>query len=136
VGRVVADRLRPRLAGRARVVVGCADALAFVAHLEGAAVAVVVDALRTDAALPGTLRRLDLALSEPPRPVPRVSGHGDALGAGWRLARTLGVTPRRWCLVGVVGADFALGAPLSAPVRAALGSLEDAAMAVLAGSAR
>jgi len=134
VGLVVAERLRPRLAGRVRVVAGCADALALVATLEGARMAVVVDALRGGEDPPGTLRRLDLAASEPPCPPPRVSGHGDALGAGWRLARSLGAAPRRFCLVGVVGADFTLGASLSAPVRAALEPLERAALAALDGS--
>jgi len=134
LGLIVAERLRPRLAGRARVVVGCADPLALVAHLEGAGTVVVVDALRSDDP-PGSLRRLDLAAGDAPPPTARVSGHGDALGAGWRLARSLGVAPRRWWLVGVVGADFTLGAPLSAPVRAALAPLERAALAALDGSA-
>jgi len=133
-GLIVADRLRSRLAGQVRVVEGCADALMLVAQLDGAATAIVVDALRTADAAPGTLRRLDLAAGEPPRPAARVSGHGDALGSGWRLARVLGAAPPRWFLVGVVGADFTLGAPLSAPVRAALDPLAAAALAALDGS--
>jgi hydrogenase maturation protease len=130
-GLIVAARLRPRLVDRARVVEGCADALAFVGHLDGVDTAVVVDALESADARPGTLRRLDLAARDPPPPAPRLSGHGDALGAGWRLARALGVVPRRWWLVGVVGADFTLGAGLSDPVRAALDPLEREAWAAL-----
>jgi hydrogenase maturation protease len=133
-GLIVAARLRPRLGGRVRVVEGCADALMLVAELDGAATAVVVDALRTADAAPGTLSRVDLRAGAPPRPPARVSGHGDALGTGWRLARALGAVPRRWLLVGVVGADFTLGAPLSAPVRAALEPLAAAAAAALDGS--
>ena len=129
VGLMVAERLRPRLAGRVRVVAGCADAMALVAHLEGARSAVVVDALATADAPAGTLRRVDLAAAEPPAVGARVSGHGDALAAGWRLARSLGVAPPHWCLLGVVGADFALGAPLSAPVRAALEAVSQAVVA-------
>jgi hypothetical protein len=41
------------------------------------------------------------------------------------------VVPRRWWLVGVVGADFTLGAGLSDPVRAALDPLEREAWAAL-----
>ncbi len=133
-GLIVAARLRPRLAGQVRVVEGCADALMLVAELDGAATAVVVDALRVTDAVPGTLRRLDLRTAEPPRPSAWVSGHGDALGTGWGVARALGAVPRRWFLVGVVGAEFTLGAPLSAPVRAALDPLAAAAVAALDGS--
>jgi hydrogenase maturation protease len=133
-GLIVAARLGRRLGADARVVEGCADALALVAHLDGVATAVVVDALHGGDAPAGSVRELDLARRPPPRPLPRVSGHGDALGAGWRLARALGLMPRRWRLVGVVGADFRVGAPLSAPVRAALDPLAAAALAALRGS--
>lgn len=134
-GLVVAARLHDQLEGRARVVSGCSDALAFVAELEGAARVVVVDSLRSSDRPAGTLQQLDLARAAPPPQPPRVSGHGDALGAGWRLARTLGVAPPYFRLWGVVGRDFGLGAPLSASVRAALEPLTAAVLGEVGGSA-
>jgi hydrogenase maturation protease len=134
-GLVVAARLHARLEGRARVVVGCADAFAFVAELEGAARVVLVDSLQTSDCPAGTLQQLDLARAAPPPQPPRLSGHGDALGAGWRLARTLGVAPPFFRIWGVVGRDFGLGAPLSAAVRAALEPLTAAVLVEVGGSA-
>ena len=134
-GLVVAARLHDQLEGRARVVSGCSDALAFVAELEGAARVVVVDSLRSSDCPAGMLQELDLARAAPPPQPPRLSGHGDALGAGWRLARTLGVAPPHFRLWGVVGRDFGLGVPLSASVRAALEPLTAAVLGELGDSA-
>ncbi len=132
VGPIVAARLRRPLGPGVRVVVGCADAMTFALALENARSVVVVDALRDGDLAVGTIRRLDLAAAPTPAGA-RVSGHGDALGGGLRLARALGTLPRVARLVGVVGADFALGAPLSAAVAAALDDLAAAAVAALAG---
>ncbi len=135
VGLVVADALRPRLRHGVCVITGRADAMALVLALEGRRVAVAVDALRLDGVEPGTRREVDLTIDAPPGAPPRASGHGDALGQGWRLARALGAMPPRAVLVGVVGRTFALGAPLSAEVRRALPALEQAVVAALDVSA-
>lgn len=132
VGPIVAARLHHRLGSGVRVVVGCADAMTFALALENAASVVVVDALRGGDLAVGTIRRLDLAAAPTPAGA-RVSGHGDALGGGLRLARALGTLPRAARLVGVVGGDFGLGVPLSAAVAAALDDLAAAAVAALVG---
>lgn len=133
VGTRVAARLRPCVATRVRVVVGCADAMTFALVAEGAPRLVVVDALRARDIAAGTIRCLDLHALAPPGGAP-VSGHGDALGGGVRLAGALGTLPRPAQLVGVVGADFALGAALSPPVAAALDDLVAAVLAALDGA--
>ena len=89
VGLMVAERLRPTSAAGPRVTVGCPDAMALVAALDGADAAVLVDALEDAGAPPGTIRCLDLAHRPPPLAPGRTSSHGDALGTGWRLARAL-----------------------------------------------
>jgi hydrogenase maturation protease len=130
-GLIVAARLRFRLEGRARVVEGCADALALVALLEDAPRVVVVDALRLPDAAAGTISEFDLTRPPPPAAPARVSGHGDALGGAWQLVTALRSAPDVFRLVGVVGRDFRLGAPLSWPVRGALDRLAEAAVAAL-----
>jgi hydrogenase maturation protease len=130
-GLLVAAALRARVAPGVRVVAGCADAMAFVLALERARLAVVVDALWLPGASTGSLHYVDLDRGVPPAARRRASGHGDALGAGWRLARALGAMPRRVVLVGVAGASFGLGARPSAPVRRALPALAEAALQAL-----
>lgn len=135
VGLMVAERLRLNSAAGARVTVGCADAMALVAAVDGADTAVLVDALEEADAPAGTIRCLDLTHRPPPRAPGRTSSHGDALATGWRLARALGVLPARTTLVGIVGARFDLGAPLSRAVRAAVDAASERATAALLVSA-
>jgi hydrogenase maturation protease len=88
--------------------------------LDGARVLVVVDAVCLGAR-PGTLHVLDW--SDLPAAGPAVSAHGigvrEALAAGSLLRPR--AMPRRVTLVGIEGQSFdGLGAPLSAPVAAAV----------------
>lgn len=79
---------------------------------------VVVDAVCTGAT-PGTVHVRDLARR--PLPPAWVNGtHGFGLAAVLDLARNLGRVPQRVIVVGVEAAGFAVGAPMSPAVRAAI----------------
>jgi hydrogenase maturation protease len=79
---------------------------------------VVVDAIRGPT--PGTIVVWTLAeVAELPE-APTASTHGLPLPAVLKLAAALGGHPLRGRFVGIAGARFSIGSPLSAPVRAAL----------------
>ena len=107
-----------------------ADPTALLHVLDPAVPTLVVDAVCTGAAAPGTLHRWhgdDL----PPRDPPPASGHALGLATTLALARTLGRLPRELTVLGIEGRDFRLGHRLSPEV-------EEAARAVaarLAGTA-
>jgi len=138
VGEQAARRSGARWAGP------LVDPLDLLGHWDDAALAVVVDAVRSGAE-PGTVTVMDLAPSgradgtrgpRRPGPVPRrpgtaraTSSHGvDVLGVH-RLARAVGHAPARVVVVGVEGEDFSLGSGLSPRVEAAV---PEALRAVLA----
>jgi hydrogenase maturation protease len=86
---------------------------------DGAALAVVVDALRTAPAHPGRVHRL--AVYRPPSERARAaSSHGMDLGDAVELARVLGRLPDRLVLFAIEAADVRPGVGLSAPVAAAV----------------
>ena len=83
----------------------------------------LVDTVRSGAA-PGTIHRVEVT----DRPIPaslRSSSSTHAVGVGQaiELARALGRLPSRLDVYAVEGADFALGAGLSAPVAQTVRSL-------------
>lgn len=86
---------------------------------ESATVAVVVDAVVSGAPA-GTVHRFDASDSPLPARFFRSSTHAFGVGDAVELARTLGRLPSRVVVYGVEGADFDAGAPLSAPVLAAV----------------
>lgn len=91
---------------------------------------VVVDAVRSGRR-PGVVvvRHVDN------RPLPEWTGtggtHAVGLAVSVELARVLGRMPRRLVLVGVEAESFAIGAPLSPAVRAAIAVATDAVAAVV-----
>lgn len=101
---------------------------------EGAARAVVLDAVRTGAPA-GTLHRIDAAAGPLPAPLGAAGTHAVGLAEAVELGRVLGRLPGELVILGVEGEDFSTGAPLSAPVQAAVGALARAALAELAQSA-
>ena len=125
VGPVVAARVRRALPPGVRVVELDGEPARLVDAWAGAAVAIVVDAMRSGAA-PGTLRRTELATSggrgdrldvpvsdAPARPA---SSHAYSLLDAVDLGRALGRVPARLVLYTVEGRDFADGPGLSDPV--------------------
>jgi hydrogenase maturation protease len=120
-----------------RVVAPLADPLDLLGYWEGAALAVVVDATRSDL-VPGTISRIELGGSEPQEgagsdshsgpALGRSSTHGIGLVGALRLARVVNQAPARTVVVGVEGEDFGQGSGLSPSVAA---SVDKAAVCVL-----
>ena len=117
-GRMVARRLatlRPTLEvleldGEASALIDCLGRLD---------AAYLIDACRSGQAA-GTVQRLDASQSPLPADMVGWSTHGLGLAAALELARALGSLPRRCVVFAIEGRDFAPGAPLSAPVAAAV----------------
>jgi hydrogenase maturation protease len=115
----------PQTASRLRVELSELPGLGLLDLLEGAEMAVLVDALQADAA-PGTLIRLgpdELASFGPDAR----SAHGWGVAETLRLGRSLNpsLAQCRVTLIGIVGEDFAPGAGLSPEVRLALEQAAD-----------
>jgi hydrogenase maturation protease len=89
---------------------------------EGAGLAVVIDAVRDTAMLPGHWHQLaDAALAGTVDGA--ASSHGIGLGDTVELARVLGRLPARLTVLAVAGRDFGFGTELSAEVAAAVAEL-------------
>jgi hydrogenase maturation protease len=137
VARRVSELMQPGASGDCRVVAPLADPLDLLGYWEGAALAVVVDATRSDL-VPGTISQIDLGGPEPQEdtggeshqePVlGRSSTHGIGLVGALRLARAVDQAPLNTVVVGVEGEDFGQGAGLSPSVAA---SVDKAARCVL-----
>ena len=106
-----------------------ADPLDLLGHWDGANLAVVVDATRSDLA-PGTISRIELEDPDPTAPADSGSGRGPDLGRSsthgigligvLRLARAVRQAPLRTVVVGVEGEDFRQGTELSSVVKTAV----------------
>jgi hydrogenase maturation protease len=123
-GLEVAGRLRRAAPAGVEVVEHEGDAAGLLDYWEGAALAVVVDVVRSGGE-PGAVHRLEIvgdARAE--RGIAdrewQVSSHALGLAEAVGLARALGRLPGRLVLVGIEGTSFAAGAPLSPPVTAAV----------------
>jgi hydrogenase maturation protease len=97
----------------------------------GAAAVLVVDAVRTGAA-PGTVHRYEAGTAPLPDGACSASTHTVSVAGAIELARALGCLPPTVVVFGVEGAEFAVGAELSDPVAAAIGSVAG----LVAGEAR
>jgi hydrogenase maturation protease len=118
-GAAVLERLRGRLpAGVALVEVG-GEPSELLDAWEGAASAVVVDAVRTGAE-PGSLHRFDASGEPLPARTGSASTHGLGLAEALELGRALGRLPARVVVVGIEAGDEGQGAGLSEPVAAAV----------------
>ena len=80
---------------------------------------VLVDMVFCDRWVPGTLHRFDLCQQPLPYDV-TCSSHGVDVSQVVELARVLDTLPPRLELLGIVGAATTLGAPMCAPVAAAV----------------
>ena len=126
-GPAVIARLRalqPGDAGLARVTLAVSDGEPgrLIDLWQGAALAVVIDAVRDTARPAGRVRRLGPdALASAAGGA--ASSHRIGLGDTVELARVLGRLPARLTVLAVVGRDFGLGAGLTAEVAAAVAEL-------------
>jgi hydrogenase maturation protease len=80
---------------------------------------VLVDAADSGAA-PGTVQRFDAHASPLPSSLLRTSSHALGVAHAVEMARRLGRLPPVVVVYAIEGANFSFGAPLSAPVRAAV----------------
>jgi hydrogenase maturation protease len=94
-----------------------------IGHLEGADVAVLIDALRSGAA-PGTIHRVRADWLTEPGPL--VSSHGLGVASALALARALGALPATLLIYGIEIDPAATGGAPSEPVRAAVDALAQA----------
>ncbi|MFI5372206.1 MAG: hydrogenase maturation protease, partial [Candidatus Eisenbacteria bacterium] len=92
--------------------------------ITGAGSVLVVDAM-SSGATPGTVRRFDAGEGPLPVAFAARSTHGFGVGEAVELARVLGRLPDRIEVIGIEGACWDPGAPLSPPVEAAIARLVD-----------
>lgn len=132
-GHEVVAQLRGRLRPEVELVEEDGESLAILARLEGVSAACLIDACASGAP-PGTVHRFDVVASRLPQRLRACSTHGLGVAEALELARALGTLPDSCILYAIEGASYELGAPLSAPVRAAVGALVEHLAAELAQS--
>lgn len=119
VGPVVAERLRGRVPAGVTVTACEQEPTRLIDAWHGSDLAVVVDALESDAE-PGTLRRFDASTDAIPVHVFRSSTHAFGVSETIELSRALETLPARVVVFGVEGASFEAGQGLSEPVETAV----------------
>ena len=116
VGPLVADRLRA--AGAA--VLECDDEPTRLLDVwAGLDLVVIVDAVSSGAEA-GTVHRVEAGAGPLPRDLGLASTHAFSVPDALELGRTLGRAPRRVLVIGVEGAAFGMGDPVTPAVEAAL----------------
>ncbi len=133
IGPAVLARLRGQAPAAVKLLVSDGEPAGLIEAWSGADLAVVVDAVQADPAVPGRLHRLVLDEAAPLDPR-QVSSHGLSLGDAVGLARALGRLPGRLIVHAVEAADLRTGPGLSPPVAAAAGALVAAVLADVTGS--
>ena len=130
-GPAVVARLRGRLPEGAALVVSDGEPARMIEAWEGMPLAVVVDAVRAQPAVPGRLHRLvlDQAATDP---LSSVSSHGLGLEDAIGLAQALDRMPVRLVVHAVEAANLGQGAGLTPAVAAAIDALAAAVLADLA----
>jgi hydrogenase maturation protease len=130
VGPLVAERLRA--AGAA--LLDCnEEPTRLIDAWDGLELVVVVDAVRSGAA-PGTVHRVESDVLPLPPDLGLASTHAFSVADALELGRALGRAPRRVVVLGVEGAAFELGDPLSPAVEAAIPQVVEQALAELRGA--
>jgi hydrogenase maturation protease len=128
IGPEVVARLRDQVPATVELLVSDGEPARLIEAWSGAKLAVVVDAVRADPAVPGRLHRLVLDGAGVPAPH-QVSSHGLSLGDAVGLAQALGRLPDRLIVHAVEAADLGTGPGLSPAVAAAAGPLAAAVLA-------
>jgi hydrogenase maturation protease len=125
---VVAERLREAGA----TVLDCADEpTRLLDEWAGLDTVVVVDAVVTGSAAPGTVHRVESADDPLPRDLRLASTHAVGIADALELGRALGRVPRRVVVLGVEGARFGMGDEMTPAVAHALADVAARALAEL-----
>jgi len=130
-GRRVAGLLRGTMPAKIEIVEHDGEATALLAYLDGVGTAFLVDACASGAPA-GTVWRFDVAAAPLPERIFNLSTHGLGLAEALELARALGLLPKHCIAYAVEGASFAVGAPLSAPVKTAVVTIAERIRAEIA----
>lgn len=112
-GREVARRVRERVPDELEVVVCELEPTRLIDAWDGAGLALVVDAVASDAE-PGTVHRFDATSDALPSREFRSSTHALGIGETIELARAIGKLPARIVVLGIEGETFGSGTELSA----------------------
>jgi hydrogenase maturation protease len=127
VGPLVADRLRAAGA----TVLDCDDEpTRLLDAWAGLDLVVIVDAVSSGSP-PGTVHRFDPGEAPLPADLGLASTHAFSVPEALELGRALGRAPRRVLVVGVEGAAFGMGDPLTPAVAAALDGVAEDVLAEL-----
>jgi hydrogenase maturation protease len=126
-GLAVAERLRARVPAGVAVVPREQEPTRLIDAWEGAAGAIVIDAVRSGAA-PGTVHRFDASTDALPARFFRSSTHAFGVGEAIELARALGKLPPSVLVYGVEGERFDAGAGLTPQVESGVAKAADAVL--------
>jgi hydrogenase maturation protease len=131
-GPAVVDRLRGQVPAEVELLITDGEPTRMIEAWAGAGVAVIVDAVRAEPAVPGRLHRL--VLDRPGHGGARpVSSHGFGVDEAIGLALALDRMPGRLIVHAVEAADLGQGTGLSPAVAAAVDALAAAVLHDLAG---
>lgn len=117
-GRAVARILQGSVPDDVEVAELDGEATALLARFEGVETVFLVDACRSGAPA-GTVRRIDMAVTQAPQQLSGPSTHGFGVAEAIELGRALGQLPPRCIVYAIEGASFEIGAPLSPAVAVA-----------------
>ena len=126
-GPAVLARLRGRVTGGVGLLVSDGEPAGLIEAWTGVPLAVIVDAVRAEPAVPGRLHRLVLHQAGAAEVTP-VSSHGLGLDSAIGLARALDRMPGTLIVHAVEAADLGQGPGLTPAVAAAVDALADAVL--------
>ncbi len=121
-GLVAARMLAAKQLTGLRVIEQSGEGAALMAVWSSAPAVFLIDAVSAGAT-PGTLYRMDAALSPIPTEFFHYSTHAFSVAEAVEMARALGELPPRLVIYGIEGANFGLGVGLSPAVEAVLPAL-------------
>jgi hydrogenase maturation protease len=130
IGPEVVSRLRGQVPQGVRLLVSDGDPTRMIEAWTGASLAVVIDAVLSDAPAPGRLHGIVVNRAADAGVHP-VSSHGLSLGEAIALAQTLNRMPERLIVHAVEAADVRYGTSLTPPVAAAADALTAAVLSDL-----
>ncbi|MFO0700726.1 MAG: hydrogenase maturation protease [Nitrospira sp.] len=115
VGLLAARRLRQAIGDRAEVIEAEMAGVELIGLMEGARVAILIDAVQSEQS-PGIIHRLDVSAGPIAVRVVPHSSHAIGISEALELARVMGVLPQRVIVYGIEVGNMETGQALSIPV--------------------
>ena len=125
IGPLIVEKLRGRLPDDVKTVVHSGEATSLLGHIDGASVAILIDA-SSSAAPAGTVRRIDANSEGLPDLEFGLSSHGFGLASAIELGRVLGQLPPRCIVFAVEARGVDAGAGMSEEVTSATDAVVEA----------